>query len=118
MNPRKTNKIDTFYTPLYSLEKKWQIDVKRFVFTWHGVRALEMRYSWAGVPFAKKIGQKMEALVRYREIWKRKFYRPKYQALAARIAAGTAETITVSEHSRASIKAFFPELMDKEIPIL
>lgn len=111
------NHIDAFYTPLYSLEKKWQINVNRFVFTWHGVRALEMQYSWAGISFAKKWGQKLEALVRYREIWKRKFYKPKYQALAARIADGSAETITVSEHSRASIKAFFPELMDKKIPV-
>ena len=111
------NKIDAFYTPLYSLEKKWQINVRRFVFTWHGVRALEMRYSWAGVSFAKSLSQKLEALVRYREIWKRKFYKPKYQALAARIADGSTETITVSEHSRASIKAFFPELMDIEIPV-
>lgn len=111
------NRIDAFYTPLYSLEKKWQIDVKRFVFTWHGVRPLEMQYSWAGVSFAKKFSQKMEALVRYREIWKRSFYKPKYQELAARIADGHAETITVSEHSRASIKAFFPELVDKEIPV-
>ena len=29
------NNIDTFYTPLYSLEKKWAIDVKDFIFTWH-----------------------------------------------------------------------------------
>ena len=65
------NQIDTFYTPLYSLEKKWAIDVKDFVFTWHGVRALEMQYSWAGVGFAKKLGQKLEALVRYRESWKK-----------------------------------------------
>ncbi|MBR3668617.1 MAG: glycosyltransferase [Fibrobacter sp.] len=111
------NGIDTFYTPLYSLEKKWDIQVKDFVFTWHGVRALEMQYSWAGVGFAKKLGQKLEALVRYREIWKKRFYKPKYQALAARMAEGKARTITVSEHSRASIKSFFPELMDLEIPV-
>jgi glycosyltransferase involved in cell wall biosynthesis len=111
------NKIDTFYTPLYSLEKKWAIDVKDFVFTWHGVRALEMQYSWAGVGFAKKLGQKFEALVRYRESWKKYFYKPKYQALAARMAEGKARTITVSEHSRASIKAFFPELLNLEIPV-
>ena len=111
------NQIDTFYTPLYSLEKKWDINVKDFVFTWHGVRALEMQYSWAGVGFAKKIGQKLEALVRYRESWKKYFYKPKYQALAARMAEGKARTITVSEHSRASIKSFFPELMDLEIPV-
>lgn len=112
-----SNNIDAFYTPLYSLEKKWAIDVKRFVFTWHGVRALEMQYDTQGIAFAKKFAQKMEALVRYREIWKRRFYKPKYQELAARIADGRAETITVSEHSRASIKSFFPELMDKEIPV-
>lgn len=111
------NQIDTFYTPLYSLEKKWDINVKDFVFTWHGVRALEMQYSWAGVGFAKKLGQKFEALVRYRESWKKYFYKPKYQALAARMAEGKARTITVSEHSRASIKAFFPELLDLEIPV-
>ena len=111
------NQIDTFYTPLYSLEKKWDINVKDFVFTWHGVRALEMQYSWAGVGFAKKLGQKFEALVRYRESWKKHFYKPKYQALAARMAEGKARTITVSEHSRASIKSFFPELMDLEIPV-
>ena len=111
------NQIDTFYTPLYSLEKKWAINVKDFVFTWHGVRALEMQYSWAGVGFAKKLGQKFEALVRYRESWKKHFYKPKYQALAARMAEGKARTITVSEHSRASIKSFFPELMDLEIPV-
>ena len=109
--------IDTFYTPLYSLEKKWDINVKDFVFTWHGVRALEMQYSWAGVSFTKKLGQKFEALVRYRESWKKHFYKPKYQALAARMAEGKARTITVSEHSRASIKSFFPELMDLEIPV-
>lgn len=111
------NKIDTFYTPLYSLEKKWAIDVKDFVFTWHGVRALEMQYSWAGVGFAKKIGQKFEALVRYRESWKKYFYKPKYQDLAKRMAEGKSRTITVSEHSRASIKAFFPELLNLEIPV-
>lgn len=111
------NKIDTFYTPLYSLEKKWAIDVMDFVFTWHGVRALEMQYSWAGVGFAKKIGQKFEALVRYRESWKKYFYKPKYQDLARRMAEGKARTITVSEHSRASIKAFFPELLNLEIPV-
>ncbi len=111
------NAIDAFYTPLYSLEGKWQIQVKRFVFTWHGVRALEMQYSWQGVGFAKKFAQKMEALVRYRESWKKYFYAPKYRDLAARIADGRAECITVSEHSRASIKSFFPELLDKEIPV-
>ena len=111
------NQIDTFYTPLYSLEKKWAIDVKDFVFTWHGVRALEIQYSWAGVDFAKKFGQKFEALVRYRNSWKKYFYKPKYQALAARMAEGKARAITVSEHSRASIKAFFPELMDLDIPV-
>ena len=111
------NQIDTFYTPLYSLEKKWDINVKDFVFTWHGVRALEMQYSWAGVGFAKKLGQKFEALVRYRESWKKHYYKPKYQALAVRMAEGKARTITVSEHSRASIKSFFPELLDLEIPV-
>ncbi|MBR4784516.1 MAG: glycosyltransferase [Fibrobacter sp.] len=111
------NGIDTFYTPLYSLEKRWDISVKDFVFTWHGVRALEMQYSWAGVGFAKKFGQKMEALVRYRESWKKYFYKPKYQTLAARMAEGKVRAITVSEHSRASIKSFFPELMDLEIPV-
>ncbi|MCQ2120538.1 MAG: glycosyltransferase [Fibrobacter sp.] len=111
------NKIDTFYTPLYSLEKKWNIKVKRFVLTWHGARALEMQYSPLGISFAKKFSQKAEALVRYRESWKRLYYKPKYQELASRIADGRAETITVSEHSRASIKSFFPELMDKEIPV-
>ena len=111
------NQIDTFYTPLYSLEKKWNINVKDFVFTWHGVRALEMQYSWAGVGFAKKLGQKFEALVRYRESWKKHYYKPKYQALAARMAEGKARTITVSEHSRASIKSFFPERLDLEIPV-
>ena len=111
------NAIDAFYTPLYSLEGKWQIQVKRFVFTWHGVRALEMQYSWQGVGFAKKLAQKLEALVRYRDCWKKYFYAPKYRDLAARIADGRAECITVSEHSRASIKSFFPELLDKEIPV-
>ena len=111
------NQIDTFYTPLYSLEKKWDINVKDFVFTWHGVRALEMQYSWAGVGFAKKLGQKFEALVRYRESWKKYYYKPKYQDLAKRMAEGKARTITVSEHSRASIKSFFPELLDLEIPV-
>ena len=111
------NAIDAFYTPLYSLEGKWQIQVKRFVFTWHGVRALEMQYSWQGVGFAKKFAQKLEALVRYRESWKKLYYAPKYRDLAARIADGRAECITVSEHSRASIKSFFPELLDKEIPV-
>lgn len=118
------NNIDTFYTPLYSLEKKWAIDVKDFIFTWHGVRALEMQYSWAGVGFAKKLGQKFEALVRYRESWKKHFYKPKYQELATCMAASAKDgcekkvhAITVSEHSRASIKSFFPELMDLEIPV-
>ena len=111
------NAIDAFYTPLYSLEGKWQIQVKRFVFTWHGVRALEMQYSWEGVGFAKKFAQKLEALVRYRDSWKKYFYAPKYRDLAARIADGRAECITVSEHSRASIKSFFPELLDKQIPV-
>lgn len=111
------NKIDTFYTPLYSLEKKWDVSVPRFVFTWHGVRALEMKYSLQGMKFARGLSQKAEALVRYRESWKRYFYKPKYEHLAQRILAGKAEAITVSEHSRASIRAFFPELFPVGIPV-
>lgn len=110
-------RIDTFYTPLYSLDAKWNFPVQRFVFTWHGVRALEMRYSFAGVAFAKKFAQKFEALVRYRESWKRFFYKPKYEALARRIACGEAFAMTVSEHSLASIRGFFPELSHCEIPV-
>ena len=111
------NAIDTFYTPLYSLEKKWQIQVKRFVFTWHGVRALEMQYDKIGISFANTLSQKAEALVRYRNIWKKRFYKPKYESLAERIAEGSVEAITVSEHSRASIKGFFPKLADADIPV-
>ena len=37
--------FDTFYTPLYSLESIFRIEIPRFVFTWHGVRALEIAYS-------------------------------------------------------------------------
>lgn len=111
------NQITSFYTPLYSLEKKWAINVDRFVLTWHGVRALEMPYSSLGISFAKKFAQKAEAIVRYRDCWKKYFYKPKYQELAARIAQGKAHAITVSEHSKASIKSFFPELTNVNIPV-
>ncbi len=111
------NRIDTFYTPLYSLGKKWDISVPRFVFTWHGVRALEMKYSSLGIQFAKSFSQKAEALVRYRELWKKYFYKPKYERVAQRIAEGKVLAITVSEHSRASIRNFFPELLHVEIPV-
>ncbi len=111
------NQIDTFYTPLYSLEKKWDVSVPRFVFTWHGVRALEMKYSALGIRFARTFAQKAEALVRYRDLWKNRFYKPKYERLAHRIAEGNAFAITVSEHSRASIRNFFPELSHVEIPV-
>ncbi len=111
------NDFDTFYTPLYSLEKKWDIKVNRFVLTWHGARALEMQYSYLGISFAQKFGQKAEALIRYREVWKKFFYKPKYRKLAARIASGQTQAITVSEHSKASIKGFFPELCDVKIPV-
>jgi glycosyltransferase involved in cell wall biosynthesis len=109
--------INTFYTPLYSLEKKWQIQVERFVFTWHGLRALEMHYSHLGVAFGKTISRKLEALIRYRECWKKYFYKPKYQLLAKQIAEGRVQAMTVSEHSKASIQSFFPELMHVEIPV-
>ena len=111
------NAIDTFYTPLFSLEKKWAVQVKRFVFTWHGVRALEMNYSPQGISFAKTFSQKAEALVRYRKNWKELFYKPKYDDLANRIAAGNVQTMTVSEHSKASIQTFFPQLMRTDIPV-
>lgn len=109
--------IDTFYTPLYSLDSKWNVPVRRFVFTWHGVRALEMRYSFAGIAFASKIAQKFEALVRYRETWKRFFYKPKYELLVRKIINGEVQTMTVSEHSLASIRGFFPELSFRKIPV-
>jgi glycosyltransferase involved in cell wall biosynthesis len=111
------NNITAFYTPLYSLEKKWDIQVQDFIFTWHGVRALEMQYHPAGIRFSKKLSQKLEAVIRYRESWKKYFYKPKYQELAKRMANGQARAITVSEHSKASIKSFFPELLDLEIPV-
>ncbi len=113
----ENHKVDTFYTPLYSLDKKWHIHVERYVFTWHGVRALEMRYSRLGIAFAKTLARKAEALVRYGNFWKKFYYKPKYLSLAKQIAKGEVQAITVSEHSRASIKAFFPELMPAEIPV-
>lgn len=113
----KKQRIDTFYTPLYSLEKKWELEVPRYVFTWHGVRALEMNYSHLGFLFARSISQKIESLVRYRDAWKKFFYKPKYEELSQKIAKGKVQAITVSEHSKASIKAFFPKLLQTEIPV-
>lgn len=70
-----------------------------------------------GIFFTRTLSQKGEALLRYRECWKKHFYKPKYQALANRIANGSVQAMTVSEHSRASIRAFFPQLMNVHIPV-
>jgi len=101
--------IDIFYTPIYNHKKEWQISVKRYIVTWHGVRNLEMPYDNIALNYTKDIKNIMKFLMK--DYYLRRKKAQDYMLINMK----NAEYITVSEHSKHSIIGFYPHLAKKEI---
>ena len=113
----KKEGIDMFYTPLYNKKDEWQVSVKRYVITWHGVRNLELLYG-LGYHYSKSLKEKITIIknILTENTWFRRFYaKGAYYNKQANVK--NAEYITDSEHSKHSIINFYPHLAKKDIPV-
>ena len=115
----KQENIDLFYTPLYNNKYEWQLSVKRYAITWHGVRGLEMPYNDIVLYYAKNFKAKAKEMIKsfvkkYSEKRSKKAKKIYYDMQAN---LENAEYITDSEHSKQSIVNFYPHLAKKEISV-
>lgn len=112
----RDNNIDVFYSALPEIYHKYKIDDCLFVGTIHGPRSLEMYIDHTAWYYAKTIKEKVivlsrillkKQLIKYRvlKIWGKLFYNPNFKF------------ITVSEHSRFSVSAFFPTINSKNVKV-
>jgi len=112
--------IDIFYTSIYKHENEWQIQVNRYIITWHDNRSLEMLYDDIESYYANSLREKIKKITRvFIKNYLEKRYRKKIRIINdKRTYLENLEYITVSEHSKHSIISFYPYLAKKEIPVL
>ena len=105
--------IDIFYSPLHVSGPEWQFNVKRHIITWHGNRGLELLWNTNLFDYSKNLKDIIKTLLKYIKKNYNKNNAIK-NVIKNRI---NLDIITVSEHSKASIINFFPELNKKNIPV-
>ena len=112
----KENGIERAYSAMLNLNQQWPLDDVAVYTTVHGLRTLEMPVDSIMLPYARSIKQKIKDILFMTVA--RKFYVKKLYAINGRILHDKRiHVITVSRHSLASMKAFYPELQDSPIPV-
>jgi len=110
-NILEKEEVETFYTAWYKNNEDWQFTNIRYIATIHGARELEMPSNIISLYYANNFKRKLGLLKRF--ITKNiQYKKEKNKYPNAKI-----KYVTVSEHSKASIKSFYPHLNEKEIPV-
>lgn len=97
------------YTPLHNSHHDSAIEAGiPFIITIHGIRALEMFTDTEEINYARSVKDKVKAIVKQSPLGKlqyNKYYR-KYNML---LAQPNVQIVTVSNHSKFSMRTFFPK---------
>lgn len=109
-------KINRLYSALLNLNQNIPLGKIEIYTTVHGLRTLEMPFDKIMLKYASSIKEK----VKYRLFMgiAKRYYLKKLKIINGRLITDTRiNVITISKHSLASMKSFFPELKDKKIPV-
>lgn len=112
----KEEKIDRFYSALLNLNQNIPLNNVEVFTTVHGLRTLEMPFDKIMLNYATSIKEFIKFIL-FMTVAK-KTYLKKLREINGRLVTDKRiNVITISEHSLASIKSFYPENQLKNIPV-
>lgn len=112
----KENKIDRAYSAMLNLNQNWPIDNIDIYTTVHGLRTIEMPFDKNMLYYTSSLKEKIKDIL-FMTVAK-KFYLKKMHNINGRIVRDKRiKTITISNHSLASINSFYPETISYNIPV-
>lgn len=109
-------KIDRIYSAMLNLNQNIPLGKTEVYTTVHGLRTLEMPFDKIMLNYAVSLKEKVKFLL-FMTLAK-KIYLKKLKIINGRLVTDKRiNVITISDHSFASIKSFYPETQSKEIPV-
>ena len=109
-------KIDRAYSAMLNLNQHWPLGSVQVYTTVHGLRTLGMRFDSIMFSYMTSLKEKIKFLLFVTVA--RKLYLKKMLEINGRLANDKRiNIITISNHSLASIKSFFPDNMNRKIPV-
>ena len=109
-------KIDRAYSAMLNLNQHWPLGSVQVYTTVHGLRTLEMPFDSIMFSYMTSLKEKIKFLLFVTVA--RKLYLKKMLEINGRLANDKRiNIITISNHSLASIKSFFPDNMNRKIPV-
>ena len=109
-------KIDRAYSAMLNLNQHWPLGSVQVYTTVHGLRTLEMPFDSIMFSYMTSLKEKIKFLLFVTVA--RKLYLKKMLEINGRLANDDRiNIITISNHSLASIKSFFPDNMNRKIPV-
>lgn len=109
-------KIDRIYSAMLNLNQHIPLDNVEIYTTVHGLRTLEMPFDKIMLEYATSFKEKLKYRL-FMEIAKN-YYLKKLHIINGRLVTDKRiNVITISNHSYASIKSFYPQTINKNIPI-
>jgi glycosyltransferase involved in cell wall biosynthesis len=115
----KKENIDVFYMPVEPMGYE-PIPLKRCIITWHGPRTWELPYDSIHFHYAEKLSGKIRGIIKcLMMLCMKNHLRTHFVAKLkpTYVNIENIEFITVSEHSKHSIKSFFPHLDNEDIKV-
>ena len=112
----REEKIDRLYSAMLNLNQGIPLGSLDVYTTVHGLRTLEMPFDSIMLDYASSLKEK----IKYRLFMgiAKKYYLKKLKAINGRLVTDPRiNVITISNHSLASIKSFYPETAQKQIPV-
>ena len=108
---------DIVYSPLYSTHHDPIIKKGiKFVVTIHGLRSLEMLTDSMEADYSTSFAMWIKAIMKS-SLLKHKVYRRNYQRYGQLLMASNVQVITVSNHSKYSIKCYYPDVNVDKISV-
>lgn len=112
----KLENIDRFYSAMLNLNQDIPLGEIKVYTTVHGLRTLEMPFDKIMLNYASSLKEKIKCHL-FMGIAKN-YYLKKLKIINGRLVTDKRiNVITISNHSFASIKSFYPEIQDKEMPV-
>ncbi len=109
-------KPDRFYSAMLNLNQNIPLEKTKVYATVHGLRTLELPFDDIMLEYATSLKEKIKYTL-FMGI-ARNYYLKKLHAINGRLVTDSRiNVITISNHSLFSIKSFYPEVKDKNIPV-
>jgi glycosyltransferase involved in cell wall biosynthesis len=111
----EANHIDRFYSALLDESIPWPLDTCEVITTVHGLRSLEMPLDKIALAYDTKLKNKIKNFIKLYVMPKQ--YLEKVYNGYKRFFTGKMKIITVSQHSKASILSFFPNVKPEDVHV-